>query len=392
VDTPPRTAELVVIGGGIVGTATAFYAARAGIRPVLIEARPALCTLTTPVSTGAFRLQFSTEEELRLVEESVALFQHFAEVTGQRDYDPAIRAQGYLWLTRSPERAAEQRELVARQHGWGVTDIELLDGDEVRRRFPYVAADVLQARFRAGDGFIDTRAVTMGLATASGATVVTGCRAEGFDVAGDRLRAVRTSLGTIETERAVIACGPLSGGVAGWAGIDLPIQTVRRHKLVMPDVPQVPSGAPMTIDEDSGAHWRPALRGAWLLFTDPATPPSEPTDSVPADPGFAFELLDPASPTAVARTAPFWADVWQRNAAHWMVQAGQYTMTPDHWPLIGETGVGGLYVNTGYSGHGIMLSPAGSRRLADLLSGALAPADNVFRPDREPRPRPPETL
>jgi sarcosine oxidase subunit beta len=392
VDTPPRTAELVVIGGGIVGAATAFYAARAGIRSVLVEARPALCTLTTPVSTGAFRLQFSTEEELRLVEESVALFQNFAEVTRQREYDPAIRAQGYLWLTRSPERAAEQRALVERQHGWGVTDIELLDGDEVRRRFPYVAGDVLQARFRAGDGFIDTRAVTMGLATASGATVVTGCRAEGFDVTGGRLRGVRTSLGTIEAERAVIACGPLSGGVAGWAEIELPIETVRRHKLVMPDVPQVPAGAPMTIDEDSGAHWRPALRGAWLLFTDPTTPPSEPTDAVPADPGFAFELLDPASPTAVARTAPFWADVWRRNAAHWMVQAGQYTMTPDHWPLIGETRVGGLYVNTGYSGHGIMLSPAGSRRLADLLAGTLAPADHVFRPDREPRPRPPETL
>ena len=118
-DTPPRTAELVVIGGGIVGAATAFYAARAGISSVLIEARPALCTLTTPVSTGAFRLQFSTEEELRLVEETVALFQNFAEITGQRDYDPSIRAQGYLWLTRSPERAAEQRALVARQHGWG---------------------------------------------------------------------------------------------------------------------------------------------------------------------------------------------------------------------------------------------------------------------------------
>jgi sarcosine oxidase, subunit beta len=392
VDTPPRTAELVVIGGGIVGAATAFYASRAGIHSVLIETRPALCTLTTPVSTGAFRLQFSTEEELRLVEESVELFQNFAEVTGQREYDPSIRDQGYLWLTRSPERAARQRELVERQHGWGVTDIELLDGDEVRRRFPYVAEDVLQARFRAGDGFIDTRAVTMGLATASGTTVVTGCRAQGFDIAGGRLRAVRTSLGAIETERAVIACGPLSGGVAGWAEVDLPIETVRRHKLVMPDVPQVPAGAPMTIDEDSGAHWRPALRGAWLLFTDPTTPPSEPTDAVPADPGFAFELLDPASPTAVARTAPFWAEVWERNAAHWMVQAGQYTMTPDHWPLIGETGVGGLFINTGYSGHGIMLSPAGSRRLADLLAGTVAPADNIFRPDREPRPRPPETL
>jgi sarcosine oxidase subunit beta len=392
VNTPPRTAELVVIGGGIVGAATAFYAARTGIRPVLIEARPALCTLTTPVSTGAYRLQFSTEEELRLVEESVALFQNFTEVTGQSRYDAGIRAQGYLWLTTSAQRAAEQRDLVRRQHGWGVTDIELLPGDEVRRRFPYVAPEVVQARYRAGDGFIDTRAVTMGLAAASGATIVTDCRAEGFELSGGRVRGVRTSLGPISAERVVIACGPLSGGIAEGGGVHLPIETLRRHKLVMPDVPQVPSGAPMTIDEDTGAHWRPALRGAWLLFTDPATRPSDPTDAVPADPGFAFELLDPASPTAVARTAPFWREVWEQNAAHWIVQAGQYTMTPDHWPLIGETAVPGLFVNTGYSGHGIMLSPAGSRRLADVLSGRLPPADNAFRPDREPRPRPPETL
>jgi sarcosine oxidase, subunit beta len=390
-ESPPRTAELVVIGGGIVGAATAFYAARAGLRPVLLEARPALCTLTTPASTGAYRLQFSTAEELRLVEESVELFRNFAEVTGQRRYDAGIRAQGYLWLTTSPEAAVRQRELVERQHGWGVTDVELLTGDDVRQRFGYVAEEVVQARFRAGDGFLDTRAVTMGLATGSGAEIVTGCQVQGFTLTGGRLDGLRTSLGPIATERAVIACGPLSGPVASLAGLRLPVETVRRHKLVMPDVPEVPPDAPMTIDEDTGAHWRPALRGAWLLFTDPATAPSEPADPVPADPGFAFQLLDPESPTAVARTAPFWADVWRRNAAHWIVQAGQYTMTADHWPLIGETNVPGLYVNTGYSGHGIMLSPAGSRRMADLLAGRLAPADNPFRPDRIPRTRPPKT-
>jgi glycine/D-amino acid oxidase-like deaminating enzyme len=391
-ETPPRTAEVVVIGGGIVGAATAFYAARAGLRPVLVEARPALCTLTTPASTGAYRLQFSTEQELRLVEESVRLFHNFADVTGQRRYDAGVRAQGYLWLTTSPGAAARQRELVERQRGWGVADVELLAGDEVRRRFPYVAGEVVQARFRAGDGFLDTRAVTMGLAEGSGAEVVTGCRVEGFAVSGGRLTGLRTSLGPIATERAVIACGPLSGIVAALAGIALPVRTVRRHKLVMPDVPEVPPAAPMTIDEDTGVHWRPALRGAWLLFTDPATRPSPPTDAVTPDPGFAFQLLDPASPTAVARTAPFWADVWRRNATHWIVQAGQYTMTADHWPLIGETEVPGVYVNTGYSGHGIMLGPAGSRRMADLLAGRLDAAANPFRPDRALRPRPPETL
>jgi len=84
----------------------------------------------------------------------------------------------------------------------------------------------------------------------------------------------------------------------------------------------------------------------------------------------------------VARVTPFWRQVWQRGTANWMLQAGQYTMTPDHRPLIGPTPVDGLYVNTGYSGHGIMGSPAGSRLLIDVLSGAIPADQNPFRLDR----------
>src|SRR5437879_8999607 len=96
---PPATADLVVIGGGVVGAATAWQAARAGLRPIVVEARPALCTLTTPVAAGAFRLQFDNLEELTLVRESVDLFLHFEERTEQRGYALGVRQQGYLWLT-----------------------------------------------------------------------------------------------------------------------------------------------------------------------------------------------------------------------------------------------------------------------------------------------------
>ena len=157
-DELPRTAELVVIGGGVAGAATAFHAARAGLRPVIVEARPALCTLTTPVATGAFRLQFDNPEEIALIRESVELFLHFAERTGQTDHDPDVRQQGYLFATTSEEKASWQRSLVERQHGWGLDDVEVLEGDEVRRRFPFVAPEVVQARFRAGDGFLDPKA------------------------------------------------------------------------------------------------------------------------------------------------------------------------------------------------------------------------------------------
>lgn len=381
-DDPPRTADLVVVGGGIVGAATAFHASRAGLAAVLVERRPALCTLTTAAAAGGYRMTLDTEDEVQVVGASVAMFTDFAEATGQKEYDAGLREQGYLWATSSEEGAAAQRSLAERQRAWGVDGIEILDGDEARRRFPYLSPGVVQVRFRQADGLIDPKAVTFGLVAGSGAGVVTSCGVTGFEVSGDAIRAVGTDRGTIATERVVIACGPLSGLLTSEAGIPLPVETVRRHKLVLPEVPEVPPAAPMTIDEDTGAHWRPAFAGAWALFTDPLTPPSPPAEVVTPDPSFAFELLDPSSSSALARISPFWREVWERGSDHWLLQAGQYTMTPDRRPLIGETEVQGLYVNTGYSGHGVMASPGASRILAEMLTGSRDAKDNPFRPDR----------
>jgi sarcosine oxidase, subunit beta len=379
---PPRTAELVVVGGGIVGAATAFHAARTGLRPLVLERRPALCSLTTAVAAGGFRLQLETTEQLELVRESAELFLHFAEVTGEAGYDSGVRQQGYLWLTTSAEGAERQRRLVQRQRAWGVHDVDLLAGEEARRAFPFLAPEVVQARFRAADGLLDPKAITMGLAAASGADAVVGCEVAGFRLRGGRVVEVQTALGTVAAGAVVVAAGPFSGQVARLAGVELPVTAVRRQKLVMPEVPQVPPDAPMTIDDDTGVHWRPAFRGASLLFADPDTPPSPPSDDVPLDHRFAFQLLDPASPVSASRVTPFWREVWAAWSAPWMLQAGHYTMTPDHRPLIGPTQVEGLLVNTGYSGRGVMASPAGSRRLVDLLTGKLAPTTNPLRPDR----------
>ena len=138
----------------------------------------------------------------------------------------------------------------------------------------------------------------------------------------------------------------------------------------------------MTIDDETGTHWRPALRGAYVLFTDPTTEPSPATDSVPVDPAFAFQVLSPDGPFSTSRIVPFWREVWERGSATWMLQAGQYTNTPDRRPLLGPLEVDGLFVNTGYSGHGIMGGPAGSRHLVDVLTGIVGPDQNPFRVDR----------
>ncbi len=380
-DVLPATADVVVVGAGIVGCATAFRAARAGLRTVVVDARPRPATLTTPAATGAFRLQFDNAEEVALVREGVELYADFADRAGLPGYDVGLRAQGYLFCARDEAGAARQRELVDRQHGFGLTDVELLDGDEVRRRYPYIADSVVSARFRAGDGFIDQVRLAWGYALAASAgpgverpsgaaaaTFVLGQRVTGLRVVGGRIAAVETHDGAIAAPLVILATGPFLGRTAALAGIDVPIAPTRRQKVIVADAAEVPSDAPMTIDEATGAHWRPALAGAYVLLTEATTPPSEPSWAVPTSADFAFRVLDPASADAVAHVAPFWADIWERGV-NWILHAGQYEYTPDHRPFVGRTPVDGIWLNGGWSGHGVMGSGGGSRLLIDAISG-----------------------
>jgi sarcosine oxidase subunit beta len=392
-DVVPATADLVVVGAGVVGCATAFRAARAGLQTVVLDARPRPATLTTAAATGAYRLQFDNAEEIALVREGIELYADFAAVAGLPDYDLGLRPRGYLFCAREPATVDRQRALVERQRGFGLDDVELLDGEEVRRRFPHVGPDVLGARFRAGDGFIDQVALAWGYALAASAgpgverptgaaeaTFVLGRRATGLRVGGGRIVAVETHDGAVAAPLVVIATGPFVARTAALAGIDVPIAPTRRQKIVLADVSEVPSSAPMTIDEETGAHWRPALRGAYVLLTEPETPPAEPSWGVPTSADFAFRLLDPASPDAVARVSPFWAEVWERGV-NWVLHAGQYEYTPDHRPFIGETAVTGLWLNGGWSGHGVMGSGGGSRFLLDAVLGRSSGPSWGLRPD-----------
>jgi sarcosine oxidase subunit beta len=382
VDASPATADVVVIGGGIVGAATAFFASRAGLRVVLLEKRQALCTLTTPASTGAFRLQFDNPDEIALVREGIQLFDDFSELADLPGYDLGIRKQGYLFCATTRAGIEHQRHFVEALHGWGVGDVELLSGDEARYRFPYLSHDIRQARFRAADGWLDPKCLTFGYIRASGASICLESPAIGFDLRGDRVVGVQTPRGTISCEHAVVAAGPFAAPVAALAGLRLDLRPTIRHKLVIPELPALPADGPMTIHEETAAHWRPGLRGAYGLFTDPHTPPGEPVDNVPTNVDFAFNLLDPRSPNSLAKLSPIWDAAWQSGSLYWLLHAGQYTMTADHRPLLGPSDVPGLVLNVGYSGHGIMASPGGSRLVIDALLGRLPKDSNPFHPQR----------
>jgi glycine/D-amino acid oxidase-like deaminating enzyme len=180
--------------------------------------------------------------------------------------------------------------------------------------------------------------------------------------------------------------------VAALAGLRLDLRPTIRHKLVMPEVPALPADSPMTIHEETASHWRPGLAGCYALWTDPGTPAGEPLENVPTNAEFAFGLLDPSSPRALARLSPLWQKIWDDATANWILQAGQYTYTPDHRPLLGPSDIDGLHLNVGYSGHGIMGSGGGSRLVVDALLGRLAASENPFRPQRVMVERPLDIL
>ena len=251
---------------------------------------------------------------------------------------------------------------------------------------------IIQARYRGGDGWLDPKRLTLGYARASGATICLETPATGFRLRGDRVTGVQTSRGTIACDQAVVATGPFAAPVAAMAGLKLDLRPTIRHKLLIPELPAVPTNGPMTIHEETAAHWRPAFGGCYGLFTDPRTPSGEPLDNIPTDVGFAFGLLDPRSPSSLAMLSPIWDHVWQEGSLYWLLQAGQYTYTADHRPLLGTSDVPGLVLNVGYSGHGIMSSAGGSRLAVDSMLGRIDREANPFHPQRRMIERPLDIL
>jgi sarcosine oxidase, subunit beta len=368
--------DIIIIGGGINGAASAFFLARAGLRCVIVERLPALARLTTSRSMEAMRAQFVEPENVAMMRESIAFYERFAEHTGLVGYGIGVHQQGYLFLTTQPDGPQRLRQRVAVQHELDLNDVEFLSGDEVRLRFPYASAEEITAgTFRQGDGWLSAHEACFGFARASGATVLLNTTVTGFMLNDGRVAGVETDRGPLAAPLVVIAAGPYSGRVASLAGVDLPLRIIRRHRVTIGQHPLIPQGAPMVIDQDTGAHWRPEKPGAALAWAQAHEAPGEPLDDVPANPHFVHEVLE-----GVYRLCPFWLDVAEslkRDQVY--VQAGQYTVTPDDKPIIGpHPDIEGLYFNTGYSGHGIMGAPGGGRLLADLITGAAHDDNNAF--------------
>jgi len=266
----PATADVVVVGGGVMGASTAYHLVRAGVRSVVLLEREAFFGLgATGRCAGGIRHQFGTEINIRLSIHSLRMLDDLEAETGQ----PAlVRKCGYLFVLTQPDDVAAFQRNVALQHSLGVPT-EWLSGDEVRQRLPQCAfPDALGGTYLAADGLADPNSVVSAYISAArqlGARCLTDVAVTGLETSGGRVTAVQTSAGRIAAGAVVNAAGPWSAPLAGMAGVNLPVQPLRRQWLTTTGLPGLGPGFPFVIDFAQSLYFHPEGEGLLTGMSNP---------------------------------------------------------------------------------------------------------------------------
>ncbi|HEX8137331.1 MAG TPA: FAD-dependent oxidoreductase [Pyrinomonadaceae bacterium] len=359
-----ETAEVVIIGGGIVGASCAYHLTEAGCRDVLIVEREEAQGLgSSGRGAGGVRAQFSTAINIEMSLYSIPFFASFEEATGHAS---GYRADGYLFVATREAHLDYLRRNRERQTALGLKGVELLTPDSIRAIIPQLSMeDVLGGSFCQTDGFIEPLKVLRGFterARERGARVWLNAEVTGIETAGGEVCAVETRRGRVETRVLVNASGAWAGEVARLAGLSLPVVPLRRQLVITKPTDALPLPLPMVIDMSDGFHFRrepPSREPSGVLLAWP-TPDESPGFKTEFDPRFTQQILSRAH----ARV-PSLREVAVDEA---LCRAGLYEVTPDHHAIIGAApGLKGLYLANGFSGHGVMHSPATGKMISELI-------------------------
>jgi sarcosine oxidase, subunit beta len=345
--TLPRTSPVVVIGAGCIGASIAYHLGRRGVRDVLVIEKELFAGAgSTSKAAGGIRAQFSTPLNVQISMRSIEAYERFA---AEMATDPVFFPVGYLFLLADAERWSAFQRQAEMQRSLGL-DVRTLTHADVRAMVPELEiADLLGATFHARDGLANPHEITQAYvhqARRLGARFEFGLRATGMERQGDRITAVRTERGSIETPWVVNAAGPHAAEIAGWAGVDLPVRPIRRHCFTTEPLPFVHERLPMIVDMKSGVYMHRESGGMLLGLANPEEPAG-------FDTSVNWDLLERVVEPAIHRLPAL--EVAEISNA-W---AGLYESTPDHNAVLGPpAGTRGLMLANGFSGHGLMHAPA----------------------------------
>ncbi len=357
----PPTADVVVIGGGVMGASAVYHLAKAGVKNVvLLEKHEFLGAEATGKCAGGIRYQFSTAINIRLSQISLPMLERFEDETGQ---SIDLRWPGYLFLLDNPRDLEVFRRNVALQNSMGVPS-QLLTAEETAERVPLLNLEgVIGAAWHAGDGLADPNGVVQGYVSAArrlGAQIFTATEVTGICIEGGRVTGVRTSKGDIATPAVVDAAGPWAGKVAALAGVDLPIVPLRRQIAVTTPLKGVPDDFPFVLDFSRSLYFHREGKG---ILTGQSNANEKPGFDQSIDHAWTEQHLENA----------MWRFPLLAKAGLLREWAGLYEVTPDAHPVIDTLAEpAGFTIVAGFSGHGFMHGPVAGLLAAELVMDGRA--------------------
>ena len=363
-----KKAEIVI--GGVVGASVAYHLTGRGARDVLILERETAQGLgSTGKATGGVRAQFETEINIKMSLYSLDFFRNC-------DFDCEYEPRGYLFFATSDEQFEYLKRNVEKQKSLGVRDVEIVDCQNIREIVKGMnCEDVRGGAFGAHDGFINPLAVMRGFsqkAFENGAEIQFETEVLSVETENGKVKAIETNRGRIECEKIVICTGAWARELAQTAGIDLPVEPQKRQIVWAKSEKPFQTNLPMVIDLGSGFHFRPAkdfldasanADNTEMLFAYP-----DPDEKASFNTDFDQTFIEKVYARAKHR-APF---LFETKPILEKCRAGLYENTSDHHAILGGCEIEGLYFANGFSGHGVMHSPATGRALAEIITGGEA--------------------
>ncbi len=367
-----KKAEIVIIGGGVVGASVAFHLAERGVRDVVIlEREDVQGRGSTGAATGGVRTQFETDINIKMSLYSIDFLKNW-------DHDCEYDPKGYLFFATTDKQFDYLKLNVEKQRALGVRRVEVVDVQAIAELVPGMnCADITGGSFGRDDGFINPLAVMNGFtrgALRGGAKIEFGVDARGLLIRSGRVTGVETANGIIECDAAVTCTGARAADIAATAGIDLPVVPQRRQIVWSRTLEPLSPRMPMVIDIGTGFHFRPARD--FRLVMDTSLSGRETRN----DRDVLFAYPDPDEPVSVRtdfedsfiakvyESAKLRADfLFESEVVREKCRAGLYENTPDHHSILGGCQVEGLYFANGFSGHGVMHSPATGRAISEII-------------------------
>jgi len=348
-----KTAEIVIVGGGVMGTSLAYHLAAMGVRGIVLLEKEALGAGSTGKSAAFIRHHYSNRVTAELVHKSRPVFENFEEITG---FPSDFRKTGYLVLVSAGDETAF-RENIALHRRIGIA-VEEIAPDEVKRIFPQVKTeDLITAGYERDSGYAEPMSVTEGFARkakALGAQIRLGTRLIGIETSDSKIQAAITDQGRIETRTLINAAGPWAREIGRMVGIDLPLKLLRHQVFIFH-----PPFSPTSSGTDLGQiYFRPEGPQQFLIGGG--------NDEEVEDPDHYPQGVDPETLQEVGRRGIMRFERFE-EARFYRGWSGLFTVTPDWHPILGKTDIEGFYLAVGFSGHGFKLSPMVGRCLAELI-------------------------